>query len=204
MSRSTRPRGPLPMARRTQSPTRSGFTSVEVVIVIAILAVALSMFASTATAVVREQAATRQRVIASEAARVFLERLRDEDLSALFARYNGDPADDPGGPGTAPGPRFAVPGLDPGDAPDGLAGEVRFPALEVALPGGGTEFQLREDLADPTFGTPRDLDGDSLVDDADHAGDYLLLPLEVVVRWRGRSGVLESRTFATLCEFNWQ
>jgi hypothetical protein len=104
-------------------------------------------------------------------------------VAGVFARYNADPADDPGVAGTAPGNAFECPGLNvvPGD-PDGLAGEILFPVV------GG---DLHEDFADFDLGFPRDLDGDG-IDGAQHDDDYEILPLLIRVRWTGQLGL---RTF---------
>ena len=262
-TRSVRP------AARPTAPARGrrGTSLVEIVVVVAILSTALSMFAGTVGAVMVERRVARESVVAAEGAENFIERLRGQDFRQVWALYNADPSDDPDGPGTAPGPRFAIDGLDPGDSVDGLVGEVRFPdqwvgpsgqpatqnQVEKALgetaqadqsapasgrskgssagaaaaagqtttlvedvldPGltvgpapapapSGPTLQLREDLDDPALGLPRDLNGDSIVDGLDHADDYFLLPLEVTVRWRGRSGDRTLRRVTMLCELKW-
>ncbi|MEO0649457.1 MAG: hypothetical protein AAFZ65_02115 [Planctomycetota bacterium] len=235
------------------------------VVVMAILATAMSMFAGTVGAVMVERREAREQVLAADAAENFIERLRSVDIRQVWALYNDDPSDDPGGPGTAPGPRFAVAGLDPGDAAGGLVGEVRFPDrwVENLSPptdedppgpaptdkgGGGvdatggklptnngkpnnnqsngkgraktasfrlvpavpapaiqvsTSLQLREDLTDARLGLPRDLNGDSIIDSSDHGSDYFLLPLEVTVQWRGRTGDRTLRRVTMLCELKW-
>jgi hypothetical protein len=80
----------------------------------------------------------------------------------------------------SPGNSFAVHGLSPqsGDA-DGCAGAIQFP---------GNGLKLREDGSDAELGMPRDLDGDGLTDATDHAGDYRLLPVRVVISWHGKTG----------------
>ncbi|HKB14526.1 MAG TPA: hypothetical protein VKF62_00590 [Planctomycetota bacterium] len=116
--------------------------------------------------------------------------VRFEDL---FRAYNADPSDDPGGPGTGPGASFAVAGLEPraGDA-DRAPGRIEFPSPE------GSPELLREDLTAELFGlaVDHDLDGDGVVDDSNHAGNYLLLPVLVRVEWTGPSGE-ESRSLHT-------
>ncbi|WP_419192399.1 hypothetical protein [Engelhardtia mirabilis] len=118
------------------------------------------------------------------AARAQVEALRIEDFADVYALYNSDAADDPGGAGTAPGSGFAVPGLDPipGDA-DGVAGEILFPEGPVGLGVDG----LREDLTTGGFGLPFDLNGDGLVNGDNVAADYRLLPVCVRLEWRGPS-----------------
>jgi hypothetical protein len=47
---------------------------------------------------------------------------------------------------------------------------------------------------------PRDVDLDGVVDVADHSTDYVLLPVRILVRWRGVSGVRELELESVLCE----
>jgi prepilin-type N-terminal cleavage/methylation domain-containing protein len=125
----------------------------------------------------------RETALASRAAQSIVEELKATAFAEIFVRYNATAADDPAA-GSSPGADFAAAGLSPqdGDA-DGFVGEIEFP-------GNGTE--LREDAADVELGMPRDLDGDSGVDANDHAGDYRILPVRVVLRWGGQNG---ERTF---------
>ena len=169
-----------------------------------ILVVGLMMLSSTVAMISRQRSIQRENAIAAEGARTMIERMRGQALPDIFALFNDDPSDDPGGAGTAPGAHFEIGGLRPqdGDA-DGLVGEIRFPVIDVAAAGDPTDLELREDLVDPDFGTPRDLSGDSIIDRADHTGDYFLLPVQVRVRWIGKAGNREFRTFTTFCDFNW-
>jgi len=159
-------------------------TLLEVVLVLGILTVAFGMFSTTMMANNRTRVINRDTAISAEAARAVFETMHNVEFGEVFARYNSDPADDPDGPGTAPGSGFSVPGLDPlpGDA-DGFVGHVVLPESE-ALP----VWQLREDFADANLGLPRDLNGDSIVDDQDHALDYLILPVRIEIEWQGRFG----------------
>jgi len=98
----------------------------------------------------------------------------------IFPSYNTVPGDDPAGVGTAPGSHFAVDGLEPVDGdPDGFVGEVLLPEMGL---------ELREDVDDPLMGMPRDLNGDMQIDALDHLADHIILPVRVVVRWKGRGG----------------
>ncbi len=125
--------------------------------------------------------ANRENARAREASRRVIEDLQNGDFAEVFARYNADPEDDPGGPGTAPGPFFEVQGLTPRpDDADGFVGEILFPVDDVDA--------LREDLEELRLGTPRDLNADGIVDGFDHSNDYRLLPVLVRSSWRGASG----------------
>lgn len=163
---------------------RGGFTLVELMIAVLLIVVAMagylhSIVQSSATA-----EATRRMALATQSARETIEAMKSTAFEDVFATYNDDPNDDPGGVGMAPGAGFAVPGLEaaPGD-PDGLVGQILLP-VDAAVPG-----VLREDLANPIFATPRDLSGDGVVDAADHSGDYALLPVVVRLAWRTQKGV---------------
>src|SRR5262249_55862955 len=88
-------------------------------------------------------------------------------------------ADDPVA-GSSPGSGFAVPGFTaPANDADGLAGWIEFP---------GTGTQLLENVDDADLGLPRDLNDDGKVDAANHAANYRLLPVRVVVAWHGKAG----------------
>jgi type II secretory pathway pseudopilin PulG len=163
---------------------RAGMTLIELTVGIAVLVVGVLGFAQTMVSLERAQLRTKEAGRATQAARAILERIQAEAFPEAFRRYNGEPADDPGGAGTAPGKNFAVEGLSarPGD-PDGLPGEVIFPT-PAGQPG-----VLSEGVSDPKLGMPRDLNGDGVVNTtANYATDYRLLPVRVRVEWIGPSG----------------
>ena len=160
-------------------------TLIELVLVLGILAMAFGMLSSTMIANSRQRSVNRESAMAAGAARDLFEEILNEQHGEVYALYNADPNDDPGGAGSAPGNRFAIAGLSPlPETPDGLVGEVVFPALS---PEAG-EWELREDFVDDDLGMPRDLNGDSIVDDLDHADDYLILPVRIELEWQGRFG----------------
>ncbi|MDA1264993.1 MAG: hypothetical protein O2816_07940 [Planctomycetota bacterium] len=159
-------------------------TLIEVMISILILTVAVYLLSSTVTAAIGHSEVKRERGIAVEAAANLIEQLHAQEFEDLWALYNEDPSDDPQGSGTAPGRHFAVPGLDAMEADvDGLVGEVVMP-VKKSEPG----FALREDEIAAELGLPRDLNGDLLIDDQDHSGDYIVLPVIVRVSWTGKAG----------------
>ncbi len=164
---------------------RSGATLVELSVVLAVLAIAASMYANLVLTVGRQRQVQRQTAVAAEAAGSMLEVLRSEPFADLHRLYGHGPEDDPDGPGSAPGPRFAVAGLRPlPDAPGATCGEILLPEIEVLA-----EFwQLREDAEIPELGLPRDLNGDSMRDSANHSQDYALLPVRIRVDWMSVAG----------------
>ena len=48
---------------------------------------------------------------------------------------------------------------------------------------------------------PKTTNGDIVVDDEDHAGDYTIMPIIVRLRWQGRHGARELRMPSVLSEF---
>lgn len=168
--------------RARAASSRAGFSLLELLIAVGVLLFGLLGFSQAVLRSAAQNEAAREGALAAEAAREVLETMQAEDFRNLFRRYNGDPADDPLGFGSAPGPNFAIAGLDPqdGDA-DGFVGRIEFP-VAAGAPG-----VLREDVDLPAMGMPRDLNGDNVEDAADHKSDYRMLPVIVRVTWRGRA-----------------
>jgi type II secretory pathway pseudopilin PulG len=164
----------------------------EVVIVMTILAISLSLFGTTLGASLRLDPVGREKAIAAEAARSKLEEMRNHPFSQMFALYNDTPLDDPGGVGTAPGSCFSVQDLDPTSA-GACIGRITFPTVKS---------QLREDVDDDNLGTPRDLNGDGVVDEANHAADFLILPIRVTLEWAPTAGKGGKRNFTLYTMFS--
>ncbi len=159
-------------------------TAIELVVAMAVLAVAFAMYSNAVIALVRHRQMLRESAVAADACQNVMETMRSEPLAAIYALYNHNTADDPNGTATAPGNHFQVLGLDGAVIDAGAAGAIRFPEVEIA-PG---TWQLREDLDDSELGMPRDLNGDSMIDDKDHSADYVHLPTIVQVHWKGTFG----------------
>jgi len=158
---------------------RAGFTVLELMISATVF---LLVAGAVTTSVVVSSAlntTARETAQATRAAESLLEELKGIEFAEVFARYNESAADDPA-LGPSPGAGFAVAGLgvQAGDA-DGFVGRVEFPMVGA---------ELREDVDDVELGLPRDLNGDGVVDALDHAADYRILPVRVVVAWTGKNG----------------
>ena len=168
------------------------FSVVEIMIALVLVVIGMGAFAQSIAATSLTAESSRRTALASQGARRILEQLKGTTFAEVFATYNDNTLDDPGGVGTAPGANFAIDGLDAlaGDA-DGFVGRIDFPVSAFA-PG-----ILREDVNDTTLGMPRDLNGDGAIDALDHSGDYQLLPVVVTIDWQGVSsdGHLEYKTF---------
>ncbi|MDZ4774938.1 MAG: hypothetical protein SGI72_17605 [Planctomycetota bacterium] len=169
----------------TRISKRGGFTLAEVAMASAVLTIAAGGLMSSIIASMALNRVNNETALAQTYARRAVERLQSVDFASTFASFNANAADDPTGPGTAPGANFDAFGLDPlATDVDGRPGEIIFPTVTI-----GATQQLREDVNDPALGMPRDLNGDGLPPDAvDHAGDYRVLPVRVRVQWRGATG----------------
>jgi prepilin-type N-terminal cleavage/methylation domain-containing protein len=173
------------LSSRARFGASAGFTLIELLVVMIVLTVATGMLCGTMVSSARQTRTKRDMAVASEAGRRMLELLRSQPFSEIFARYNADPSDDPGGAGTAPGRNFDAQGLEVQESDaDGHVGSIAFPTVGM---------QLREDVTDLQLGMPRDLDGDGAVDTSNHASNYILLPVEVRIEWRGMSGDVSLR-----------
>lgn len=189
----SRPSRPLPSRH-----SRQGFTFVELLVGMTVLAVALLILSSVVSSMAQQRAVNRETSLAVAAARNTLETLRSQDFGLLFALYNADPSDDPGGAGSAPGQRFAIAGLQPmPEAADGLQGEIVFPTVDDPLDG----QQLREDVVLRALGMPRDLSGDNVIDALDHGHGYFILPVQIRVRWQSPYGPRTYALATQLCRY---
>lgn len=160
-------------------------TMIEILVTMCVLGAAFVMYSGAVISTNRQRVSSYESLLVAETAQQVIERMRSEPFETVYALYNQNPFDDPAGPGTAPGFRFDVPGLHPVEgAVDGIVGRVWLPALEVET----RKWELRENVNDPSLGLPRDLNADSIIDGADHALDYVQLPVRVTVEWRGRNG----------------
>jgi type II secretory pathway pseudopilin PulG len=168
--------------RGTRSPRSArGFTLTELMVSFSVLMIVLLGFSRMLLSSQMASSTTHEATLAKEAARSMVEVLQASRLSAVYATYNSDPADDPGAPGSAPGTAFDVRGLEAplGDA-DGRVGQILFPELNG---------ELTENLNVPQYGwVDLDLNGDGDHDDADVSDDYKYLPVLVRVAWNGAGG----------------
>jgi len=165
---------------------RRGLTLIEITITLAILIAAVLGFSQSLLDSMVTTRLNRQVSLATDGARRVISDLQGTGFEQVFAQFNSGANGNLLGsqPITAGG--FVIDGLQPlpGD-PDGMVGRILFPEV---VPAGGP-VQLREDVVDPRFGTPRDLNGDGVAGDAlDHSGDYRILPVVIEVDWNGASG----------------
>lgn len=166
-------------------------TLTEIVIAMGILAIALLGLVGGIMTAQRTNEASRELTLAMNAAREKEEEMRSRTFSEIYALYNANPADDPGGAGTAPGATFAVQGLLP------VAGSTA--CGRIVFPEGSGGF-LAENVVDAKLGMPRDLNGDGVVDAGNRSSDYGMLPVRIVIRWRGIYGDAEFEISTILYE----
>ena len=188
---------PTKRARRSE-----GLTIVELVVSLPIILIAASMIATTILSSTRQRHVHSENALVADAIREKLEEMRNQDFEELFILYNEELFDDPLGPGTAPGKRFTIPGLKPvADAVDEAIGEILLPTMNA---GGAIDakWELREDIDASELGMPRDLNGDRIIDDLDHSGDYRLLPVCIIARWQSKLGTRQLRIHTLLAKWN--
>ncbi len=161
-------------ARRVRV-TQRGTSLIEVMLASAVTLVSVVSYLATIVKVDDLRRSSENMSRALEGARLKLAELQLTPFDELVRRYDAVEENDPGGPGTASGPTFAVAGLARLDGPATPVGEVVLP-----LDGAGA---LREDLALPELGLPRDVNGDGVIDSIDHSNDGVLMPVLVRVRW---------------------
>jgi type II secretory pathway pseudopilin PulG len=158
-------------------------TLIEIMIALSILAISILALLSSLCAAAKLQDVTRERALAQNAARAKIEEMRSRTYTQIYSLYNSNPADDPGGPGTAPGATFTVPGLNA--FPGVPVGQIVFPES-----GGG----LLESLVDPSrgidasMGMPRDLNGNGIIDVVPFTTGYQILPVKIVITWKSANG----------------
>jgi prepilin-type N-terminal cleavage/methylation domain-containing protein len=192
--------------QRRPARVRAGFSIIEVVVTLSILVVAGSLFCQMLLSGRRVRQVNRESTLAADAARVVLERMRNESFLYVYRDYNEDPSDDPLGNGTGPGATFDVEGLEPlGDTEHPTVGTITFPTVTVQVGGGGgklggksggvsggtvgtVHWYLREDSENELLGMPRDLNGDNKIDTVNHSTDYLILPVCVRLEWKSTTG----------------
>lgn len=173
-----------------------GTSLVEMLLVVSVLLVAFTVMSQALVASMGLTESNRGNALAMDGLQQRLELMSGvEDFRTVFPLFNDDPTDDPPGV-VAPGGNFQVFGLEPTeDDPDGFVGETVFPTL-IEL----GDIELREDVALPELGMPRDLDGDGDVDDEDRTDDYELLPVILRVRFRGQHGPRELELHTLLAD----
>ena len=191
----------------TSLPTRSseeGFGLVDCVLSMAVFSIAALGFlsvAGTSKGLQQENLAAKK---ATAVSREVLEQMRATDFRDVFATYNADPSDDPDGPGSATGTEFVIDnaikkeygGISKlsgkyGNELSGVVATTRPITCLVVFPtaiGLGGLPEVRENLNMPLLGLPADLNGDGVVDAANHAFDCLYLPVAVQTTWTDGTG----------------
>jgi type II secretory pathway pseudopilin PulG len=159
-----------------------GMTLIEIVISLGVVVIAILGIMSALVSASRVDEATAEQVRALNGCKSTIELMKQVPFNEVWRRFNSDPADDPGGAGTAPGCNFAIAGLraQTGDA-DGMPGQILFPEV------GGN---LSETFIDSRMGmsVAKDLNGDNDAVDVNVNTTYMILPVRVVVDWQSAKG----------------
>ena len=168
--------------QRRRSRTTSGFTLLEVMIALVALTLSLQYFTQSFSSMARLEPAASDHATAVLATRDVLERVRGTPFVDVFAEFGPDATT--GRPWNASAADLGLTGA----VPEGLRTIVRLPTMGPLL---------REDIAAPRLGMPRDLNADGVIDALDHSGDYLVLPVRVISIWV-ETGLLRSYEITTL------
>ena len=108
----------LRKCRATCSPKRraattGGFTLLEIVIASSLMVVGVAALSGSILSGTKLTSSKQETAQAHNAVRALLEQMQSEDIADIYARYNANPADDPGGAGSGPGNNFQVRGSIP-------------------------------------------------------------------------------------------
>lgn len=128
-------------------------TLIEVMIVIAILAGGILGTLAVLLSCASINRQSQEQALALQAARQKMEEIRGiakQSLGNVITSYNSYPDDDPGGAGTAPGPTFAVPGLNL-MAGDSTVGRVQIDASDPELLDVNVALRWRGVVGEQTF-----------------------------------------------------
>jgi len=179
----------------------AGFTLLEALWGLVILGTALLGHAASTFSEQRLDDASRHRSEAIHVTRQFVERLRaEEDFAGLLARIRLLQVDD-----EVAGAVKMVDGRTAYPLSDHCTGFV-LPAsldsmvvrVELPLRDDGTGLQvLREDVDEPYFGLPADLNGDGVVDGDSRDDDYEALPVALTFQWTAPGHAPETMRLAT-------
>lgn len=188
-----------PTPRR--QPAEGGFTLIEVLIGSVVIAIALMGHMASAFSEYKLARGEQARSEVLHVARQFIERMRsDDDWPGLYDRLRAlqllsDTASAAGEhlndgrrawPPHQYYPDFVLP-----EWMDSLVLVVDVPFDPAKV----TDF--REDLNQPRYGLPADLDGNGAIDAASRLGDYRALPVVLTFRWRPNGEAAHQMRFST-------
>jgi prepilin-type N-terminal cleavage/methylation domain-containing protein len=179
------------MGREKPKRDQRGFSLLELVIAMAVIALTLLSLMTLINSSAHLQEISREKAIATNAVRKILEEMRNAVFSEVYPRYNSNGADNPVGSASS-GHTFSVAGLTP-LVSGGLVGQIFFPEVGSSL---------REDVKDAALGMAagKDLNRDGVIDGNPRNTDYRVLPVRVVILWRGVGNLstqVEVSTFIT-------
>lgn len=173
------------MVRRRRE---AGFSLIETMIVLGTITLTILGVITAHLTCARLGQTNHETQAAAQRCRSMMEEIASTDVSEVPALYDHVTSNDPAGPGTAPGNSFFTSALSSNNS--GSRGQIELPVNNAG--------QVREDLDMPALGMPRDLNGDGVIDSANHSADFHILPVIVRLRWGGISGNREMRLMTIL------
>lgn len=166
----------------------AGFSLIETMIVLGTVTLTILGVITAHITCARLGQTNHETQAAAQRVRSMMEEISATDVSEVPALYDHVPGNDPGGAGTAPGNNFFTSALSSNNS--GTRGLIELPVNNAG--------EVREDLDMPALGMPRDLNGDGVIDSANHAADFHVLPVIARFRWGGISGNRELRLMTIL------
>ncbi len=191
-----------PPIRRGARVKQAGVGLIDSLVAIVVVSVSSLGFLSATVSSRTLERENRTVAAANELARRVVEEMLAQPVADLVRNYNDDPADDPGGAGTARGDTFELAtgeewvrkGEEQADIPSRMTCNIELP---LGTDGAGNTV-LREDLLEAELGSRADLNGDGAIDGVDRAGDYRILPVTIRIEWQSPDGGTRALRFATV------
>lgn len=169
---------------------------IEAFLFVSILGLALLWHAASSLSGHRLISAEGSHGLALQTMRHFMERLRsDPDWETLYARLATHL--DAGPPALGLAPSAYYPDFKPPAELGSVGVLVEVPRVAAVGADVTDPFVLREDTIAARFGLPFDLNGDGVVDDQPHDGDYRALPVIVIFNWAAPGDVPQTLKIAT-------
>lgn len=164
-----------------RSPSRAGFSLVDVCLSMALLVIALGVLIGSTFRALELDQHNASLALANQALRGLCEEMQAMPIDEVLDSYAlcEDEQDDRRAAKLA---RLTVHDRQLADR-QGVQ-----PVARARFPLDPRGAELREDLDAPELGLPRDLDGDGAIDGADHRGDFRILPVLLELDWDGPSG----------------
>lgn len=191
-----------PGSQPRPSRAQAGFSMLEALIGAILLTLGLMGYAAATISHHELSKEQRARSEALQVVRQFVERLRsDEDWAGIYARLHtlrvAAATVSNSTPTLANGLRAYTPQTYFSDFAVPREPVNVLVDVPASPPPGGGPLILREDVSEPRFGLPGDLNGDGLVNATAHDANYRALPVFITFQWKAAGRATRELTVAT-------